>query len=132
MIRRPPRSTRTDTLFPYTTLFRSVRKRLPRSGCCSAENRTPAGAKRCRYTPRPTPAGTVAGVPERRKGPGSPRKTAHAFTGPVASRVVSAHQPVATPLERPCGRQPELGRAHVLTPVTHAPTIVRLLTETKT
>src|SRR3546814_2766123 len=29
MIRRPPRSTRTDTLFPYTTLFRShVRDRL--------------------------------------------------------------------------------------------------------
>src|SRR3546814_19217653 len=27
MIRRPPRSTRTDTLFPYTTLFRS------RNGC---------------------------------------------------------------------------------------------------
>src|SRR3546814_14271884 len=26
MIRRPPRSTRTDTLFPYTTLFRSYRK----------------------------------------------------------------------------------------------------------
>src|SRR3546814_4853298 len=26
MIRRPPRSTRTDTLFPYTTLFRSSRK----------------------------------------------------------------------------------------------------------
>src|SRR3546814_4492299 len=24
MIRRPPRSTRTDTLFPYTTLFRSI------------------------------------------------------------------------------------------------------------
>src|SRR3546814_13062852 len=29
MIRRPPRSTRTDTLFPYTTLFRSTRF-LPR------------------------------------------------------------------------------------------------------
>src|SRR3546814_12560437 len=27
MIRRPPRSTRTDTLFPYTTLFRSVARR---------------------------------------------------------------------------------------------------------
>src|SRR3546814_3794719 len=26
MIRRPPRSTRTDTLFPYTTLFRSLRQ----------------------------------------------------------------------------------------------------------
>src|SRR3546814_11405974 len=31
MIRRPPRSTRTDTLFPYTTLFRSSRHRaVPR------------------------------------------------------------------------------------------------------
>src|SRR3546814_10573842 len=31
MIRRPPRSTRTDTLFPYTTLFRSTgaRRRTP-------------------------------------------------------------------------------------------------------
>src|SRR3546814_19198117 len=26
MIRRPPRSTRTDTLFPYTTLFRSIQE----------------------------------------------------------------------------------------------------------
>src|SRR3546814_13608569 len=33
MIRRPPRSTRTDTLFPYTTLFRSVqRHRVARVG----------------------------------------------------------------------------------------------------
>src|SRR3546814_15532799 len=29
MIRRPPRSTRTDTLFPYTTLFRSSHVLLP-------------------------------------------------------------------------------------------------------
>src|SRR3546814_2851308 len=28
MKRRPPRSTRTDTLFPYTTLFRSARERF--------------------------------------------------------------------------------------------------------
>src|SRR3546814_13479937 len=28
MIRRPPRSTRTDTLFPYTTLFRSAKAEL--------------------------------------------------------------------------------------------------------
>src|SRR3546814_4963375 len=32
MIRRPPRSTRTDTLFPYTTLFRSVPPRNRRRG----------------------------------------------------------------------------------------------------
>src|SRR3546814_20189736 len=30
MIRRPPRSTRTDTLFPYTTLFRSRTRALDR------------------------------------------------------------------------------------------------------
>src|SRR3546814_3274649 len=29
MIRRPPRSTRTDTLFPYTTLFRSAKAPKP-------------------------------------------------------------------------------------------------------
>src|SRR3546814_8710892 len=38
MIRRPPRSTRTDTLFPYTTLFRSLRllreERPRRRFCC--------------------------------------------------------------------------------------------------
>src|SRR3546814_2238277 len=32
MIRRPPRSTRTDTLFPYTTLFRSGEARNVRPG----------------------------------------------------------------------------------------------------
>src|SRR3546814_7656225 len=38
MIRRPPRSTRTDTLFPYTTLFRSsVRDRVPREWVALAE-----------------------------------------------------------------------------------------------
>src|SRR3546814_2202839 len=34
MIRRPPRSTRTDTLFPYTTLFRSP---MPRFGAMGRE-----------------------------------------------------------------------------------------------
>src|SRR3546814_9049258 len=41
MIRRPPRSTRTDTLFPYTTLFRSlcsdetrvIRRKIDRCVC---------------------------------------------------------------------------------------------------
>src|SRR3546814_10876958 len=34
MIRRPPRSTRTDTLFPYTTLFRSRRRDEQRQRRC--------------------------------------------------------------------------------------------------
>src|SRR3546814_20782092 len=36
MIRRPPRSTRTDTLFPYTTLFRSSHKTA--KGTCSIDS----------------------------------------------------------------------------------------------
>src|SRR3546814_6361687 len=43
MIRRPPRSTRTDTLFPYTTLFRSGRDR-PRQGAVDRRHRPGKGA----------------------------------------------------------------------------------------
>src|SRR3546814_15406737 len=39
MIRRPPRSTRTDTLFPYTTLFRSEEYRSPGGGGTDAFRR---------------------------------------------------------------------------------------------
>src|SRR3546814_10959171 len=42
MIRRPPRSTRTDTLFPYTTLFRSVAKELKRRGATKEDPATVA------------------------------------------------------------------------------------------
>src|SRR3546814_2938492 len=46
MIRRPPRSTRTDTLFPYTTLFRSERfhHRQPGLQRLRLRRRLPAGA----------------------------------------------------------------------------------------
>src|SRR3546814_18673516 len=37
MIRRPPRSTRTDTLFPYTTLFRSLLLDAPQYGLSEPE-----------------------------------------------------------------------------------------------
>src|SRR3546814_5348218 len=46
MIRRPPRSTRTDTLFPYTTLFRSNeegqdRRRDQAANHCGLQRRSP-------------------------------------------------------------------------------------------
>src|SRR3546814_2490957 len=51
MIRRPPKSTRTDTLFPYTTLFRSLQDWASRSG--SGEKNTvvrlPGAQGRCHY-----------------------------------------------------------------------------------
>src|SRR3546814_4164564 len=41
MIRRPPISTRTDTLFPYTTLFRSTADPADRDGAGGGDRRTP-------------------------------------------------------------------------------------------
>src|SRR3546814_6287008 len=38
MIRRPPRSTRTDTLFPYTTLFRSPQRSTPTKARASSSS----------------------------------------------------------------------------------------------
>src|SRR3546814_3775136 len=43
ILRRPPRSTRTDTLFPYTTLFRSARSLRP-DRVLAAHSRHPARA----------------------------------------------------------------------------------------
>src|SRR3546814_10809911 len=49
MIRRPPRSTRTDTLFPYTTLFRSggagARRDAARQGARGRHQPAPGGTR---------------------------------------------------------------------------------------
>src|SRR3546814_8639556 len=51
MIRRPPRSTRTDTLFPYTTLFRSYHEGRG-AGCADDARREAAAvAQRCAGDP---------------------------------------------------------------------------------
>src|SRR3546814_9363698 len=56
MIRRPPRSTRTDTLFPYTTLFRSrSRSRAPGAAAvrrCAAFRATASRSRARRRTRR--------------------------------------------------------------------------------
>src|SRR3546814_2991015 len=48
MIRRPPISTRTATLFPYTTLFRSQRRMLPRARLGRASEGQPQLSRRGR------------------------------------------------------------------------------------
>src|SRR3546814_2224721 len=50
MVRRPPRSTRTDTLFPYTTLFRSAQ--APRTEGRTPRRQSPPVGQADRY-PRP-------------------------------------------------------------------------------
>src|SRR3546814_7599219 len=68
MCRRPPRSTRHDTLFPYTTLFRSVRTcpsghNLPIDGCAKDFDRILAALK-CHHVAGP---GAHQGAAERRR-----------------------------------------------------------------
>src|SRR3546814_18557202 len=58
MIRRPPTSTRTDTLFPYTTLFRA-------GAANPAWNRIRAAQRPTRIRPRPSPSLHLAAFPHR-------------------------------------------------------------------
>src|SRR3546814_12766298 len=86
MIRRPPRSTRTDTLFPYTTLFRS----------CWLDQREPhiGGA-------RPVAQAIGSALPHgRRDRPGGNR-----FAHPEARRRL--HALAADPYRRGLGRSEE-------------------------
>src|SRR3546814_14282007 len=46
MIRRPPRSTRTDTLFPYTTLFRSLSSPISSPSPCRTRDRSARARRR--------------------------------------------------------------------------------------
>src|SRR3546814_3296108 len=61
MIRRPPRSTRTDTLIPYTTLFRSG------VACCDRRNRFEIVRRRCGVRVLRTAAGARCAVRGRRE-----------------------------------------------------------------
>src|SRR3546814_6857851 len=74
MIRRPPRSTRTDTLFPYTTLFRSrSRRRIPRRQAFPAQadaQDSPRGPRRDRDAARELRADRDPERLPRRLGPG--------------------------------------------------------------
>src|SRR3546814_1813840 len=67
MIRRPPRSTRTDTLFPYTTLFRSRRSARATSG----------PRLRPRHSGLPAPTGCAASRPDRKSTRLNPVTNAH-------------------------------------------------------
>src|SRR3546814_9793509 len=111
MIRRPPRSTRTDTLFPYTTLFRSdyigaaIAKRFAREGFLVKVGRR-GGDKLQPLVDEIEAAG-----------------------GRVAARGLDARIPddVTAFLAEAEAAAPQIGRAHVLTPVTNAHLVCRLL-----
>src|SRR3546814_2089590 len=64
MIRRPPRSTRTDTLFPYTTLFRSP---CPRTAPDRSDRHRYRGGDWSAWARCPAPASTDRSAPSSRR-----------------------------------------------------------------
>src|SRR3546814_11617172 len=97
MIRRPPRSTRTDTLFPYTTLFRSAADPVRRAvRAVAGVEAGDAAVPRLARAPRQA----VACAPWRRPGGAAPR--------PLRTRAEAARTGRG---RRRIGGQ--IGRAHV-------------------
>src|SRR3546814_2056195 len=62
MIRRPPRSTRTDTLFPYTTLFRSIAFTPARRGVTLERGRAFFAVQKNKVRPFVVTAGDLSAV----------------------------------------------------------------------
>src|SRR3546814_8142160 len=90
MLRRPPRATRTDTLFPYPTLFLSGHGRLVRAGVGPAAPARCGVARRDRIRPRRSPCD--AGDPGAARTPiadAERQRTRYATRRPIARD----HQP---------------------------------------
>src|SRR3546814_11327385 len=96
MIRRPPRSTRTDTLFPYTTLFRSRHAYVPRSAHRARANPR-RSASDCATHQEPATSRTV-GVAAVLRCLGHARTADHLHAG-VDARTAATHRVAA---ERRC------------------------------
>src|SRR3546814_1828807 len=82
MIRRPPRSTRTDTLLPYTTLFRSspplvIAGSVPSLAADPATGRAGVRATMVAPSPRRFKGGTRSRPPARRATTPQPRSEEH-------------------------------------------------------
>src|SRR3546814_16494546 len=110
IIRRPPRSTRTDTLFPYTTLFRSAasaRAGWRVGGCPGAKDADRPSAA------RPPSAAPARGGCGRREMPGTPcHRDAGAGTPALAEMAAGRIDMMrSAPRDRAIGLDKEIGRA---------------------
>src|SRR3546814_6737250 len=106
MIRRPPRSTRPDTLFPYTTLFRSARR--PAHPVAAEIHRPPRPAPPCHGALR-TDALALA------RAPGAPgQATAVAAARPPRRR--HAQRPAAGPARPAAGAADPVHQLHLRQP----------------
>src|SRR3546814_5939684 len=109
MIRRPPRSTRTDTLFPYTTLFRSDSGTGDRARDGRRAQLTPRRVRASCRKSAPFPRAKTRGIAERSRG-GDAAVLAPLERAPRLRPKAEVHP------ERPPGQSKgsgKIGRAHV-------------------
>src|SRR3546814_14004848 len=111
MVRRPPRSTRTDTLFPYTTLFRSARRLSARAtfglrptfgGTLPSPHRDGGGSRAARTQLRSGVLPSDVGPVPRRAGAG--RRAAPAARRPHRLRPLLLGAWRGARLDLPAGR----------------------------
>src|SRR3546814_2222615 len=114
MIRRPPRSTRTDTLFPYTTLFRSASR--TRAAGRSSENSGRSKRTSCLSSGVPEPVCEQPGIDDRHG---------------LHEMLLLAQVIVRGALDLRQLLVIEIGRAHVCTPATNANIVCLLLPDKK-
>src|SRR3546814_15558851 len=112
IIRQPPRATRTDTLFPYTTLFRSCRH-FPEPNVCDAsgpdgyaQSLPSRAASHDRKWHEPHPDAS-------RQNDTPATSTEHSRQKRCAPAACESQWPPPTEWPDHCEKIPEIGRAHV-------------------
>src|SRR3546814_1879781 len=117
MIRRPPRSTRTDTLFPYTTLFRSANGGEGPGGNARDNRRADRRPRRLRRRAFPAVVAAAARAPGRRPWGGTvPRPLCPAGAGRAdldGARLRTGARRRGMGAAGLDAMDPAIGRAHV-------------------
>src|SRR3546814_5617171 len=94
MIRRPPRSTRSDTLFPYTTLFRSRQRLLPLASSLRAQR------SNLQLSALPDRALEIAASPAAPRNDGNEDATPPSWQSPADRLAVRQWQTINNPIVR--------------------------------
>src|SRR3546814_1459907 len=141
MIPRPPISKLTDTLFPYTTLFRARAGKVDALHPLDDRSRESPAVIDLRGDPLRILAAEIADAHAARADDRNSERImgivglAHEvrfLARPAPPQLILPARPVLIVKALPAPRKAEeIGRAHVLTPVTNAHTVCRLLHENK-